>query len=137
LAGNLATGLVLIALFRKRWENSKNLIGKSLLKSLGLGFVLAVCVPIAALILLVTVIGIPLSILTAVAYLVVFYVAKLIFSTAIFSLLADDRLSDSGHNTLYLGFSGGIRRHCLGQPGVLPPDYSSPQPDFYFRVLKL
>lgn len=83
MAGNLATGLVLIALFRKRWERSKNAVAKSFLKSLGLGFVLAVCVPVAAVILLITVIGIPLSLLTIVAYVVVFYLAKLVFSTTL------------------------------------------------------
>jgi len=82
-AGNLATGLVLIALFRKRWERSKNAIGQSFLKSLGLGFVLAVCVPIAAVLLLITVIGIPLSLLTIVAYGILFYLAKLVFSTTV------------------------------------------------------
>lgn len=81
LAGNLATGLVLIALFGRRWEKSLNAVRKSFLKSLGLGFVLAVCVPIAAIILLVTVIGIPLAILTIIGYGTVFYVGKLVFST--------------------------------------------------------
>ncbi|MCI0531106.1 MAG: polymer-forming cytoskeletal protein [candidate division Zixibacteria bacterium] len=81
--GSLLTGVVLIAVFRRKWDRAREAVNKSVLKSLGVGFVAAICVPIAALILLVTVIGIPLSILTILAYLVTFYVAKLVFGTAL------------------------------------------------------
>jgi cytoskeletal protein CcmA (bactofilin family) len=81
MAGNLVTGVILIALFRQRWNRSQVAVKTSFLKSLGLGLVLAICVPIAAIILLVTILGIPIAILSLVGYLVVLYLAKLIFST--------------------------------------------------------
>ena len=81
LLANLVTGAVLIALFRRRWDLSQKAISQTFLKSLGLGFVLAVCVPIAAIVLMITVLGIPLALMSLVAYGIIFYLAKLIFST--------------------------------------------------------
>jgi cytoskeletal protein CcmA (bactofilin family) len=81
LAANLVTGVILIALFRRRWDLSQKAISQTLLKSLGLGFVLAVCVPIAAIVLIITVLGIPLALMSIIAYVTIFYLAKLVFST--------------------------------------------------------
>ena len=83
LAGNLVTGLILITLFKPRWNRCQAVIKTSFLKSLGLGFVLAVCVPIAVIILAITLLGIPLALLSMVGYLVAFYLAKLVASTTL------------------------------------------------------
>jgi len=77
----MVTGIVLPLLFKKNAYQAKQAIGDSFLKSLGLGFVLMVCIPIAILVLFVTVIGIPIAIIAFFGYAVLIYIAKIPVAT--------------------------------------------------------
>ncbi len=77
LLGALATGIVLMALFKNQTKKIKLTIQNSFWKSLGSGFVLAVVSPIGAVILMITLIGIPLAVITGFLYLILFYIAKI------------------------------------------------------------
>ncbi len=68
---------------KKEVKAVKESIFKDFLKNLGLGFVFVICVPVAAIILLFTVIGIPVSIIVLFVYLVLFYIAKIFFGFAL------------------------------------------------------
>ncbi len=73
----MVTGIVLILLCRKNAYQAKQAVQDSFLKSLGLGFVFIICIPIAILVMMVTIIGIPIAIISLFAYLVLAYVAKI------------------------------------------------------------
>ena len=77
------TGVVLTLLSGKFVKSAKDRVLSSFLKSLGLGFVFMVCIPIAILILLVTLIGIPLAVISIFGYLVLFYLAKVFVGMAV------------------------------------------------------
>jgi cytoskeletal protein CcmA (bactofilin family) len=71
------TGIVLSLICKQNVYQAKKAVGESFLKSLGLGFVFMVCIPIAIIILLITVIGIPLAVISLFAYLILIYIAKI------------------------------------------------------------
>jgi hypothetical protein len=73
--------MLLIA--KKEVKAAKEAVFKDFLKDLGLGFVFVICVPIAAVILLFTMIGIPISIIVIFAYMVLFYIAKIFVGIAL------------------------------------------------------
>ena len=73
----MITGIVLSLLCKKNAYQAKKAVGESFLKSMGLGFVFLVCIPIAIIILLITVIGIPLAVISLFAYLILIYIAKI------------------------------------------------------------
>jgi hypothetical protein len=77
----MVTGIVLTLLCRKNAYQAKQAVQESFLKSLGLGFVFMICIPIAILVLMVTVIGIPIAIISLFAYLVFVYLAKIPVAT--------------------------------------------------------
>jgi cytoskeletal protein CcmA (bactofilin family) len=77
----MITGIVLTVLCRKNAYLAKQSVGDSFLKSLGLGFVFLICIPIAILVMMVTVIGMPIAIISLFAYLVLVYVAKIPVAT--------------------------------------------------------
>ena len=77
----MITGIVLTVLCRKNAYQAKQAVGDSFLKSLGLGLVFLICIPIAIVVLMVTIIGIPIAIISLVAYLVFVYVAKIPVAT--------------------------------------------------------
>jgi cytoskeletal protein CcmA (bactofilin family) len=77
----MITGIVLTILCRKNAYQAKQAVGDSFLKSMGLGFVFVICIPIAILILIVTILGIPIAIISLFAYLIFIYVAKIPIAT--------------------------------------------------------
>ncbi|MFH0931549.1 MAG: polymer-forming cytoskeletal protein [Candidatus Zixiibacteriota bacterium] len=83
LCASIVTGLFMLLVAKKEVKAVKESIFKDFLKNLGLGFVFVICVPVAAIILLFTVIGIPVSIIVLFVYLVLFYIAKIFFGLAL------------------------------------------------------
>lgn len=77
----MVTGVVLTLLCKRNAYQAKQAVGDYFLRSLGLGFVFVICIPIAILILMVTLIGIPIAIISLFAYLVFVYVAKIPVAT--------------------------------------------------------
>jgi len=83
LLASIVTGIVLMALFKPQVQKIKLTIQKSFWKSLGFGFVLAIVSPIGAIILMVTLVGIPLAVITTFLYLILFYTAKIFTGLAL------------------------------------------------------
>ncbi|OGC76664.1 MAG: hypothetical protein A2145_00520 [candidate division Zixibacteria bacterium RBG_16_40_9] len=83
LLASMATGIVLMALFKNQVQKVNLTIQKSFWKSLGSGFVLAIVSPIGAIILMVTLVGIPLAVITGFLYLILFYIAKIFTGLAL------------------------------------------------------
>jgi cytoskeletal protein CcmA (bactofilin family) len=79
----MITGIVLTLIFKKNAYQAKRAVTASFLKSLGWGFVFMVCIPIAIIILIVTILGIPIAIISLFAYAVLIYIAKLPVATAL------------------------------------------------------
>jgi cytoskeletal protein CcmA (bactofilin family) len=77
----MVTGIVLTLLCKKNAYHAKQAVGDSFLKSLAWGFVFIICIPIAVLLLIVTVIGIPVAIIVFFAYGVLIYIAKIPVAT--------------------------------------------------------
>jgi len=77
------TGLFMLLIAKREVKAAKESVFKDFLKNLGLGFVFVICIPIALIILLFTVIGIPISIIVLFAYLVLFYIAKIFVGYAL------------------------------------------------------
>jgi cytoskeletal protein CcmA (bactofilin family) len=77
----MITGIVLTLLFKKNAYQAKQAVRESFLKSLGLGFVFMICIPIAIIILIVTIIGIPIAIIGLFAYAILIYIAKIPVAT--------------------------------------------------------
>jgi len=79
----MLTGIVLTLIFKKNALQAKKAVTTSFLKSLGLGFVFMVCIPIAIVVLIVTILGIPIAIIALFAYAVLIYIAKIPVATAL------------------------------------------------------
>ncbi len=77
----MVTGVVLTLICRKDAYQAKQAVADSFLKTLALGFVVMVCVPIAVIILIVSVIGIPIAAIAFFAYAVLIYIAKIPVAT--------------------------------------------------------
>lgn len=77
----MVTGIALSLLCRKNAYHAKQAVGDSFMKSLAWGFVFIICIPIAILLLIVTVIGIPVAIIALFAYAVLVYIAKIPVAT--------------------------------------------------------
>ncbi len=75
--GYIAATMAFYALFKPFAERTSENIIKKPWYSLGLGFAAIIVIPIAAVILLVTVVGMPLAILTLVGYGVLLYISKI------------------------------------------------------------
>lgn len=86
-AGVLVWG-VLALLFPGLWRNMGKTIQDSVWPALGWGVLLLLVAPLASLLLLVTVIGIPLSLTLMVSYLILIYAGKIIIGDAIGRILA-------------------------------------------------
>lgn len=82
----LGTALVMIALleyfFSRTFKNAANTIKDTSLRSLGLGLLFLIGVPLAIVVLFVTIVGVPLALLTLVTYVTI-----LLLGTVIVSLL--------------------------------------------------
>ncbi|MCD4690457.1 polymer-forming cytoskeletal protein [bacterium] len=76
----IIAGTIIIALTKNHAQRTANKIRTRALKSLGIGFVAYICIPIVVLITLVLIITIPLSVVLALAYLIAVYIAKFYFA---------------------------------------------------------
>lgn len=101
LLAALATGIVLMALFKNQTQKIKLTIENSFWKSLGSGFVLAIVSPIGAVILMITLVGIPLAVIVGFLYLILFYIAKIF--TGLF--LGEKVISLFKKGEIHLGWS--------------------------------
>ena len=78
MVGQIVIGLIMIGLSRKHVALMANTLTGHPWKSLVLGFVIWICVPIASLILMVTIIGLPLAILVIFLYLIAWYLSAVL-----------------------------------------------------------
>ncbi len=80
---SLVTGLLLIGLVNRHTRTAAAQITLKPLVSLGVGFVSFCAIPIAIVVLLVTLVGIPAAIILAFAYTIFFYIAKIYVSISL------------------------------------------------------
>jgi hypothetical protein len=73
----LVVGLILIKLFPNFMKGSSDILSNNWLKSVGVGLLLLIVVPIAAILMLITLVGIPLAIIIGFLYLIYLYLAKI------------------------------------------------------------
>jgi cytoskeletal protein CcmA (bactofilin family) len=76
----LVAGSVIVALTKDHARKTAEIIRTKPLKSLGIGFVTYICMPIVLLLLLVLILTIPLMFVVALAYGIALYIAKFYFS---------------------------------------------------------
>lgn len=87
-AAGILVWIVFTLLFPRLWGHLGGIIIESPLPALGWGFLLLVAAPLAALLLLITVIGIPISLTMVMAYSVLLYAGKIIIGDAVGRLLS-------------------------------------------------
>jgi hypothetical protein len=73
IVGVFVVGMLFTLAFPAYSARAADWIGREPLRSLGLGFVLLVCLPILAVLLLITIVGIPLALLLLLLYLVLLF----------------------------------------------------------------
>jgi len=91
----LIAGSVLFAFTKDHANRTSEILRKKPLKSLGIGFIAFICVPILAIILLVLVLTIPLSWILILGYLIALYIAKFYVATWIGKLILRGRAADA------------------------------------------
>lgn len=79
----LLFGLFLIWIFRYSLLHTANVVNEAALRSLGVGFLVLVLTPIAALIFLITTIGVPVAIVLMALWLIFLYVGKVMAAALI------------------------------------------------------
>ncbi len=79
----LLTGLSLVRFTRNTTIRVSDTIATQILKSLGLGIIALIAIPLIALILMITVIGVPLGLIVLFAYIVMLYISKIFVGLAI------------------------------------------------------
>lgn len=79
----LLVGVLMLTLLSKWTKSASEQIKTHFWKTLGWGFLILVATPIALIIALVTVIGIPLAFITGALYFIAIYLAKIIFAFAL------------------------------------------------------
>lgn len=87
-AAGILVWIVFTLLFPRLWARLGGIIIETPLPALGWGFLLLVAAPLAALLLLITVIGIPISLTMIMAYSVLLYAGKIIIGDAVGRLMA-------------------------------------------------
>jgi len=87
-AAGVMLWFVLSLIFPRLWGSLSQNINRTPWLTLGWGFLLLLLAPLAVLLLLVTIIGIPLAMLLAMAYTLLLYAGKIIAGDAISRLLA-------------------------------------------------
>ena len=80
LLAALVAGTVIVALTKDHASRTAEIIRTKPLKSLGIGFVTYICMPIVLLLLLVFILTIPLMFVVGLAYAIALYIAKFYFS---------------------------------------------------------
>ena len=112
--GELLILLILIKLFGQKIKKIN--LKDSLWSNIGLGLVVLIVVPILTLILMVTVVAIPLSVIIFVTYLIVLYLSEMVVS-----ILAGNFMAEKGYlkiNNYYL--RGGVGLLLLTLVGLIP-----------------
>lgn len=82
-------GLVLILMAPKAMDKYNDIMAKKFWAKVGLGLVILIVTPIVAILLLVTIIGIPLGIITLLVYGIFLYVAKALAALALGKFITD------------------------------------------------
>ncbi len=77
----LIIGIILIALFKPFITKTNEILKNSTWKSLGFGFLTIIVIPVAMVITLITVIGIPISIFCLFLFLTISYLSGIVFAT--------------------------------------------------------
>ncbi|MFZ5365248.1 MAG: hypothetical protein ACOZBH_03605 [Patescibacteria group bacterium] len=116
-AALLVIGLLLVALFGKFFQK---VIGRNLDKfgvSLGIGFLILIVVPIAFIILMITIIGIPLALVSLAVYVVLLYLAKVFASVSVGTFVLS-KLMKGKKPDRYLAFLIGLV--ILSLIGLIP-----------------
>lgn len=72
----IAIGILLVLLMPKWFDKIGDIIAKNTLKSMGIGFLILIVAPIAAIIAIFTIIGIPITIIITLLYILILYIAK-------------------------------------------------------------
>jgi len=112
LLSTLFFGLFFIWLFRYFAINSVGRSYEATLKSLGVGFLFVVLTPIAVIILIVTTIGIPLALVSLMAWLIILYLGKIGAAMIIgYKIIHIDNKSKFGR--IYGGFALGTLIYTL------------------------
>lgn len=76
-------GFVLLLLFQPFVAEVKDTLLQSSLRSLSLGFLFLVCLPVAAVVLAITLLGAPLAFLTLLGWFVLLYISKIFVALAV------------------------------------------------------
>lgn len=92
---SLVAGSVLFAFTKDHANRTSETLRTKPLKSLGIGFIAFICVPILAIILLVLVLTIPLSWILVLGYLIALYIAKFYVATWLGKLILRRRPVDA------------------------------------------
>jgi hypothetical protein len=79
----IVVGGVLLILFKPFVSEVKDTLLQSSLRSLGLGFLFLVCLPVAAVVLAITLLGVPLGVLTLICWFVLLYISKIFVALAV------------------------------------------------------
>ena len=77
LVSYFVVGALAVYLFRKPFSTASDIVGQKPWASLGIGFVGLVVIPIALLLVMITVIGIPLAVILWAFYFIAIYMARL------------------------------------------------------------
>jgi hypothetical protein len=98
----LGTALLMIViihyLFSLTMKNAANTVKNASIKSLGMGFLFLIGLPILIVVCMITIIGIPVGVLMLVGYLTV-----VLLGTVIVSLLAANWINETQYNSLWSG----------------------------------
>ncbi len=91
IAGSFLLGALLIKIFGMFFKDTPGTISASWLKYLGIGILTLIVIPVASIILLVTVVGIPIAIVSIVGYVLLIFLAKIPVSIFIGDLILKDK----------------------------------------------
>jgi hypothetical protein len=83
----LIIGVILIAIFKSHFRKTNEILKNSTWKSLGFGFLTIIVLPVAMVITLITIIGIPLSIFCFFVFLTLTYLSGIVFATGFGEIL--------------------------------------------------
>ncbi len=103
----LALGAVLLALFRPFMLEAASSVTDSTLKTLGLGVLFLICLPIAAIAVTLTIIGIPIAILLGLLWVVLIGISDILVGLALGNWLISRRRSGQVQRP-FLGMSLGL-----------------------------
>lgn len=91
IAGSFLLGALLIRIFGMFFKDTPGTIRDSWLKYLGIGILALIIIPVAFIILLVTVVGIPIAITSIIGYILLIFLAKIPVSIFIGDLILKDK----------------------------------------------